>query len=34
MYNRYVDGLAALTPPEGAAYEEMGQMLATVGYVL
>lgn len=33
MYNRYVDGLAAITPPEGPAYEEMGQMLATVGYV-
>lgn len=33
MYNRYVDGLAALTPPNGPAYDEMGQMLATVGYV-
>lgn len=32
MFNRYVDGLAALTPPEGA-YDEMGQMLATAGYV-
>lgn len=32
MYNRYVDGLAALTPPEGG-YDEMGTMLATVGYV-
>jgi uncharacterized peroxidase-related enzyme len=33
MYNRYVDGLGAMTPPNGAAYDEMGEMLATAGYV-
>ncbi len=32
MYNRYVDGLGAMTPPDGA-YDEMGEMLATAGYV-
>lgn len=32
MYNRYVDGLGALTPPDGA-YDEMGAVLATAGYV-
>lgn len=32
MFNRYVDGLGATTPPEGA-YDEMGRMLATGGYV-
>lgn len=33
MYNRYVDGLAAITPEDPADYREMGQMLATQGYV-
>jgi uncharacterized peroxidase-related enzyme len=33
MYNRYVDGLAALTPDDPAAYREMGKRLATEGYV-
>lgn len=33
MYNRYVDGLATFAPPRGdAGYQQMGQMLATVGY--
>jgi uncharacterized peroxidase-related enzyme len=33
MYNRYVDGLATLTPPRGdRSYEAMGAMLADVGY--
>ncbi len=33
MYNRYVDGLATMAPPRGdAAYEKIGQRLATVGY--
>ncbi len=33
MYNRYVDGLASLTPDDPAAYVEMGVRLATKGYV-
>ncbi len=32
MYNRYVDGLGTLQPPEGPAYDEMGKRLATQGY--
>jgi uncharacterized peroxidase-related enzyme len=32
MYNRYVDGLAALTPTDPAAYAEMGRHLAQAGY--
>jgi uncharacterized peroxidase-related enzyme len=32
MYNRYVDGLGARTPPNDAAYGQIGQMLATAGY--
>lgn len=32
MYNRYVDGLGTLQPPEGPAYVEMGKRLATMGY--
>jgi len=32
MFNRYVDGLATLTPQDPAAYVEMGAMLATKGY--
>lgn len=32
MYNRYVDGLASMKP-DPAAYDEMGKMLATQGYV-
>jgi uncharacterized peroxidase-related enzyme len=34
MFNRYVDGLATLTPTDPAAYEEMGKRMTTVGYVL
>ncbi len=34
MYNRYVDGLASLTPTDPAAYKEMGTRMATKGYVL
>lgn len=33
MYNRYVDGLATWTPTDPAAYDQMGQRLATQGYV-
>lgn len=33
MFNRYVDGLGATTPADDAAYEPMGRMLATAGYV-
>lgn len=34
MFNRYVDGLASLTPTDPAEYEPMGKRLATMGYVL
>jgi len=34
MYNRYVDGLATIAPPDGdPAYGPMGDMLAKDGYV-
>lgn len=33
MFNRYVDGLASLTPTDPAVYEEMGQRMAK-GYTL
>lgn len=33
MFNRYVDGLATLTPTDEKAYEPMGKRLATIGYV-
>ena len=33
MYNRYVDGLATLTPTDAAAYDPMGKRMATQGYV-
>jgi len=33
MYNRYVDGLAAPTPPTGSGgYDEVGRALASSGY--
>src|SRR5262249_26762019 len=32
MFNRYVDGLATLTPQDSAAYDQMGAMLAQNGY--
>ncbi len=34
MFNRYVDGLASMTPTDPAAYEAMGQRLGEKGYVL
>ena len=33
MFNRYVDGLATLTPVGHDAYDEMGRRMALVGYV-
>jgi hypothetical protein len=33
MYNRYVDGLAMLTPTNPQAYDEIGQRIAREGYV-
>lgn len=32
MYNRYVDGLASLTPTDAAMYDQMGARLAAEGY--
>ena len=34
MFNRYVDGLAALTPEEDSAYLEMGKRMSEKGYHL
>ncbi|WP_461149566.1 carboxymuconolactone decarboxylase family protein [Spirosoma pulveris] len=34
MYNRYVDGLATLTPTDPAAYDAMGERMGTMGYQL
>jgi uncharacterized peroxidase-related enzyme len=34
MFNRYVDGLATLTPTDPKEYEPMGKRLATMGYVI
>jgi alkylhydroperoxidase/carboxymuconolactone decarboxylase family protein YurZ len=34
MFNRYVDGLASLTPTDPKAYEEMGVRLGEKGYIL
>ena len=33
LCNRYVDGLATLTPTDPAAYDPMGKRMATQGYV-
>jgi len=33
MFNRYVDGLATLTPVDPAAYDAMGRRMAEQGYV-
>ena len=33
MYNRYVDGLATLTPTDPSAYDSMGKRMAAQGYV-
>ncbi len=32
LYNRYVDGLATLTPTDPATYETMGERMGTIGY--
>jgi uncharacterized peroxidase-related enzyme len=32
LFNRYVDGLAAITPRDDAVYDGIGQMLAAQGY--
>lgn len=34
MFNRYVDGLATLTPTDPKSYEAMGERMGTYGYVL
>jgi uncharacterized peroxidase-related enzyme len=34
MFNRYVDGLASLTPTDPKEYEAMGERLGTIGYAL
>ncbi|MEP7257019.1 MAG: peroxidase-related enzyme [Flavitalea sp.] len=34
MYNRYVDGLASLTPPDRSDYVDMGKRLAEKGYAV
>ena len=33
MYNRYVDGLATVTPTDEQAYDRMGQRMAREGYI-
>jgi uncharacterized peroxidase-related enzyme len=33
MFNRYVDGLATLTPEDPAAYDQIGRKLAREGYL-
>jgi len=33
MYNRYVDGLATVTPSDASLYDQMGQRMAHEGYV-
>ena len=33
MFNRYVDGLATVTPADPAEYEPMGVRMGTLGYV-
>lgn len=32
MFNRYVDGLASLTPTDPAVYEDMGKRMVETGY--
>jgi uncharacterized peroxidase-related enzyme len=32
MFNRYVDGLGAITPPERADYADIGQLIVGLGY--
>jgi uncharacterized peroxidase-related enzyme len=33
MFNRYVDGLATVTPHDHASYDQMGQRMAAEGYL-
>ena len=33
MYNRYVDGLGAPTPPDRADYADVGRLIVGLGYV-
>jgi len=33
MFNRYVDGLATLTPMDAETYEVMGERMGTIGYI-
>jgi len=33
MFNRYVDGLAVVTPTEHEVYHAMGERMARQGYV-
>ncbi|HLU53339.1 MAG TPA: peroxidase-related enzyme [Acidimicrobiia bacterium] len=32
MFNRYVDGLAAVTPTDRAAYDQMAELIVSAGY--
>jgi hypothetical protein len=32
MFNRYVDGLGTIAPPERSDYEEMGRGIVEFGY--
>ena len=32
MYNRYVDGLGAVTPPDQSGYDAIGQLIVGLGY--
>lgn len=34
MFNRYVDGLASLTPADPEEYKAMGERMATKGYIM
>lgn len=34
LFNRYVDGLATLTPTDQNEYTKMGERMGTIGYVL
>jgi uncharacterized peroxidase-related enzyme len=34
LFNRYVDGLATLTPTDPSVYTQMGERMGTLGYVL
>jgi uncharacterized peroxidase-related enzyme len=34
MFNRYVDGLATLSPTDPVLYAQMGERMGTLGYVL